>query len=155
VREQAWLNTTLRSTTWRPESADVHTGTGGESGADASMESMDEASIQADLEALLSGTYTPSSIPISIVLPATSDASNTGTPDLGLRMSMPARGSVPGPISIGISIARGGGGYSVSVADAAPMGFGVDVDTDVLGEVVRRGAVWSVAGRVWAAMGSK
>ncbi|KAH9013134.1 hypothetical protein EDB85DRAFT_2296401 [Lactarius pseudohatsudake] len=88
-----------------------------------------------ELRALLSGTYTPLSIPVNVyVAPA------------AVVLTFPERPPIPGMVSISV-VLNGPAGARVEVQGA----MGADVQMATLEEAVRRGGALGLAGRVWAA----
>ncbi|KAI9437579.1 hypothetical protein H4582DRAFT_2111791 [Lactarius indigo] len=125
VREQCWLNEILNGIAWMPEVV-----AGPPIGDSPEAETTEE-----ELRALLSGTYTPLSIPVNVyVAPA------------AVVLSFPERPPMPGMVSISVLL-NGLAGATVEVQGA----MGADVQMATLEEAVRRGGALGLPGRVWAA----
>ncbi|KAH9166246.1 hypothetical protein EDB89DRAFT_1857632 [Lactarius sanguifluus] len=125
VREQCWLNEVLNGIAWMPEVV-VGPPVGDSPNAGATEE---------ELRALLSGTYTPVSIPVNVyVAPA------------AVVLTFPERPPMPGMVSISVLL-NGPAGATVEVQGA----MGADVQMATLEEAVRRGGALGLPGRVWAA----
>ncbi|KAH9055442.1 hypothetical protein EDB87DRAFT_1640875 [Lactarius vividus] len=124
VREQCWLNEVLNGIAWMPE---LVVGPPVCDGPEA--EATEE-----ELRALLSGTYTPLSIPVNVyVAPA------------AVVLTFPERPPMPGMVSISV-VLNGPAGATVEVQGA----MGADVEMSTLEEAVRRGGALGLPGRVWA-----
>jgi hypothetical protein len=101
------------------------------------------------------GTIAPNKLPVSVsIVPA------LGLPQAGaheaLRLMVPGRGPVPGLLDIVVEPrAETKWGFKVAVQDASAGPLGPDVDVDVLEQIVRRGGVFGLAGRVWASSAIK
>jgi len=127
VRDQCWLNETLKGISWMPEAVvgppitEVH----------------DTEATEEELRALLSGTYTPRSIPVNVDVLASA---------AGMGFTFPERPPMPGMVSISV-VLSGAAGATVQVQGA----MGADVQMTTLEEVVRRGGALGLPGRVWAA----
>ncbi|KAH8995300.1 hypothetical protein EDB86DRAFT_3077808 [Lactarius hatsudake] len=88
-----------------------------------------------ELRALLSGTYTPLSVPVDVyVAPA------------AVVLTFPERPPMPGMVSISMLL-NGPAGATVEVQGA----MGADVQMATLEEAVQRGGALGLPGRVWAA----
>ncbi|KAH9166265.1 hypothetical protein EDB89DRAFT_2233005 [Lactarius sanguifluus] len=125
VREQCWLNEVLNGIAWMPEVV-----VGPPVGDNPEAEATEE-----ELRALLSGTYTPVSIPVNVyVAPA------------AVVLTFPERPPMPGMVSISVLL-NGPAGAAVEVQGA----MGADVQMATLEEAVRRGGALGLPGRVWAA----
>ncbi|KAH9166261.1 hypothetical protein EDB89DRAFT_1857615 [Lactarius sanguifluus] len=125
VREQCWLNEVLNGIAWMPEIV-----VGPPLGDNPEAEATEE-----ELRALLSGTYTPVSIPVNVyVAPA------------AVVLTFPERPPMPGMVSISVLL-NGPAGATVEVQGA----MGADVQMATLEEAVRRGGALGLPGRVWAA----
>ncbi|KAI0350193.1 hypothetical protein OH77DRAFT_1507079 [Trametes cingulata] len=152
VREQCWLNETLRSCQWVPE---------GLSRGPEDDTTEDAAVTDDDLQAVLKGTIRPRSIPVNVYLPAHTladplfggtdmDAFSLGgsTPSRRARivMTTPERPPISGLVEIGVTFDPGRPrGVVVDINGA----MGVDLRVDVLEEVCRRGGLFGLPGRVW------
>ncbi|KAH9018014.1 hypothetical protein EDB85DRAFT_1874116 [Lactarius pseudohatsudake] len=125
VRDQCWLNEVLNGIAWMPEVV-----AGPVLGDSPKGEATEE-----ELRALLSGTYTPLSIPVNVyVAPA------------AVVLTFPERPPMPGMVSISV-VLNGPAGARVEVQGA----MGADVQMATLEEAVRRGGALGLPGRVWAA----
>ncbi|KIY65037.1 hypothetical protein CYLTODRAFT_424686 [Cylindrobasidium torrendii FP15055 ss-10] len=143
VREQCWLNEILLGYDWTPE---------GPPSADA--DDTTEAT-EAEVQAILTGTFQPRKIPVSIKLPMDYGAvppSPEGSIDQvqtyrpAILMSAPERTPLPGLVKI-----------SVVYDETRPRGVEVKVqalnanfEVEKLEEACRRGAALGLAGRIWA-----
>lgn len=125
VREQCWLNEILNGIAWMPE-VDTGPPVGDSHEAEATEE---------ELRALLSGTYTPLSIPVNVYVVAPA----------AVVLTFPERPPMPGMVSISVML-NGPAGATVEVQGA----MGADVQMSTLEEAVRRGGTLSLPGRVWA-----
>lgn len=126
VREQCWLNEILNAIAWMPEVvAGPPIGENPEAGA-----------TEEELRALLSGTYTPLSIPVNVYVVAPA----------AVVLTFPERPPMPGMVSISVLL-NGPAGATVEVQGA----MGADVQMSTLEEAVRRGGALALPGRVWAA----
>jgi hypothetical protein len=114
-----------------------------------------EGATNTELDALLNGTYTPAVLPVTVFLPPSMSylPGSSMQTQMAVRMEVPNRGPIPGLVDIGVAVEpERKWGFMVNVSEAAPVGFGVEVDSEVLEQVVRRGGLWGLAGRVWKAM---
>lgn len=126
VRDQCWHNETLNGISWLPEaiagpSATDDPGTG---------------ATEEELRALLTGTYTPRSIPVNIYVLSPA----------GIGLTFPERPPMPGMVMISVALS-GAAGATVKVQGA----MGVDIQMSALEEAVRRGSTLGLPGRIWAA----
>ncbi|KAH9166269.1 hypothetical protein EDB89DRAFT_2233010 [Lactarius sanguifluus] len=113
VREQCWLNEVLNGIAWMPEVV-VGPPVGDSPNAGATEE---------ELRALLSGTYTPLSIPVNVYVASAA-----------VVLTFPERPPMPGMVSISVLL-NGPAGATVEVQGA----MGADVQMATLEEAVRRG----------------
>ncbi|EIN11734.1 hypothetical protein PUNSTDRAFT_98957 [Punctularia strigosozonata HHB-11173 SS5] len=157
VREQCWLNETLRICTWFPE--------GYGAPPESPIPDIDESyeATQAELEAVLNGTITPRKIPVNVVISSpTTDLSVLGpsTSPFPTRITMVAPDPSPmhapglgsGMLEISVMLdARAARGVRVEIGSGMGVGMGTGMDQDVLEEVCRRGGIMGLAGRAWAA----
>ncbi|KAH8995276.1 hypothetical protein EDB86DRAFT_1189311 [Lactarius hatsudake] len=126
VREQCWLNEVLNGIAWMPEVV---------AGPPVLGDNPDAEATEEELRALLSGTYSPLSIPVNVyVAPA------------AVVLTFPERPPMPGMVSITVLL-NGPAGATVEVQGA----MGADVQMVTLEEAVRRGGALGLPGRVWAA----
>ncbi|KAH9171210.1 hypothetical protein EDB89DRAFT_2114611 [Lactarius sanguifluus] len=125
VREQCWLNEVLNGIAWMPEIV-----VGPPLGDNPEAEATEE-----ELRALLSGTYTPLSIPVNVYVASAA-----------VVLTFPERPPMPGMVSISVLL-NGLAGATVEVQGA----MGADVQMATLEEAVRRGGALGLPGRVWAA----
>jgi len=160
VKEQCWLNETLNTCEWAPESSMHLTST-----------AEGEPATEDLLQALLNGTYTPNSIPIEIYLPPPTNAAFSSA-DLSfsvphgiarqppkISMTLPERLPISGLVEIVVSydLTRPKG-VRVDVGGGLGMGIGVEgsgVDVEALEEVCRRGGLFGLGGRVWKGSGGQ
>ncbi|TFY74484.1 hypothetical protein EWM64_g9528 [Hericium alpestre] len=151
VKEQSWLNEMIRACEWKPEASSIVPESSGDEGKAADEE---------ELQALLNGTFTPTRLPINIYLPSapiphpTLPTSPlfppTSVSPPRIVLTLPERPPISGLVEIFVSYdptkARG---VSVDVRGAVP----VELPLEGLEEVVRRGGIWGVPGRVWQRAG--
>ncbi|PCH43561.1 hypothetical protein WOLCODRAFT_103768 [Wolfiporia cocos MD-104 SS10] len=153
VKEQCWLNETLRGYHWLPE---------GLATGEPDDEMSDDESMERDLQAVLKGTLTPRRIPVNVYLPSMPptdslfDANDLASMALShtpqsshakIFMSCPERPPIPGLVEI-----------TVAFDPSRPRGIvldingamGADLRADILEEVCRRGGTLGLPGRVWA-----
>ncbi|KAH9890615.1 hypothetical protein C8Q73DRAFT_704992 [Cubamyces lactineus] len=152
VREQCWLNETLRSCQWVPEGLNP----------DPATEEPDDTTVtDDDLQAVLKGTVQPRKIPVNVSLQsqphadalfggADMDAFSLGGATSQRRpviaMTTPERPPISGLVEIRVSFDPGRPrGVAVDVNGA----MGVDLRVDALEEVCRRGGLFGLPGRVW------
>ncbi|EJD52546.1 hypothetical protein AURDEDRAFT_149252 [Auricularia subglabra TFB-10046 SS5] len=140
VREQAWINEILTTCDWIPDMID--------SGLPAFPNYGDQS-----LDALVTGTYAPDSLPIHITIPpalpslGTEGSAQASLPRLEMAVPMPKRQAEPMmPRTSRIAL---------SLDPSRPKGVCVEVDgvlVDSLDESVRRGGGLGVGGRLWAGL---
>lgn len=122
--------------------------------------SAENAATEALLQAILSGINTPNSIPVEVYLPSTFSPGLPFDVPTNLRqppkisMTLPEKPPISGLVEIivaydqsrpkGVRVEVGGG---IGMGLGLDMGAGIDVET--LEEVVRRGGIFGLGGRVW------
>ncbi|KAF9528552.1 hypothetical protein CPB83DRAFT_315918 [Crepidotus variabilis] len=147
VREQCWLNETLLSCHWAPE---------GLTSAEDDSPADDADATEAELQAVLAGTFTPRKLPVNVTLPSSNETDNLfGPSDLDLAsaskpkivMTAPERPPISGLVEVTVAYdEKESRGINVSLQGA----MGLDISTDNLAEVCRRGGTWGLPGRIWA-----
>lgn len=146
VREQCWLNEILLSCHWVTE------------GLESAEDIIDDSLVtDDDLQAVLSGTFTPRQIPVNVFLPPGSDNAPSnlfGPPDLNFSlasgpriiMTSPERAPIPGFVEITVSHDETKPrGVSIDIQGA----MGCDLKLADLEEICRRGGTLGLSGRVW------
>ncbi|KAI6134610.1 hypothetical protein EV401DRAFT_1846272 [Pisolithus croceorrhizus] len=167
VREQCWLNELLLMSQWQPEDTAVPLQDPTAIDPPSSSTGGTVANATELLASLLEGSLTPRSIPVSVFLPSTSlpPLAHMGM-DFGgsvsplrqtpmIILSSPAKAPATGLVELrvsfvpgssngaGIGLGNGGGDCGVKV-EASP-----GIDTKGMDEIVRRGGIWGLPGRVW------
>ncbi|KZV77924.1 hypothetical protein EXIGLDRAFT_693696 [Exidia glandulosa HHB12029] len=139
VREQAWINELLQSCDWLPDVGDV--------GIPDYNNFGDQT-----LEALLTGTYSPDSLPVHVSIPSSA-------PALGVEESPPSRPMlrmvVPLQRRPGEAMAPRTSVVTLAMDPSRPRGVRVEVNNTLvesLDEPVRRGGGLGIGGRLWAGL---
>ncbi|KAF8813664.1 hypothetical protein BYT27DRAFT_6350544 [Phlegmacium glaucopus] len=147
VREQCWLNEILLGCTWTTEGSQQ-----------PEEENIQDESIptEADLQAILSGTFTPYRIPVNVTLPSGNTTDNLfGPAELDfpppsrpkIVMTSPERPPISGLVEITVTHDETKPrGISVEIQGA----MGSDLKPADLEEICRRGGTLGLPGRVWA-----
>ncbi|KAH9938933.1 hypothetical protein B0H21DRAFT_757581 [Amylocystis lapponica] len=144
VREQCWLNETLRACHWTPEGLF----------ADDDPETDSTDATTDDLQAVLNGTLVPRRIPVNVYLPSpffdAEDSLSLGLAPQGgakIVMTCPERPPISGLVQISVAFDPSRPwGVALHVNGA----MGVDLQIDVLEQVCRRGGLLGLPGRIWA-----
>jgi hypothetical protein len=149
VREQCWLNEILLGCQWSTEGPRSEN----EDTVDDSIVTED------DLQAVLSGNFTPRKIPVNVLLPSGSNNSSDnlfGPPELNFSiasgpriiMTSPERAPISGLVEITVSHDETKPrGVSVDIQGA----MGCDLKLADLEEICRRGGTLGLSGKVWIA----
>ncbi|KAI0071781.1 hypothetical protein K474DRAFT_1668625 [Panus rudis PR-1116 ss-1] len=142
VREQCWLNESIKGCQWVPE---------GIAQPGESEDMVDDEDVgENDLQAVLSGHITPRRIPVNVHISAEMDMFGDH-PLTSLRrskivLSSPERYPITGSVTISVNYdADKPRGVAVSVVG----GIGADLQVDVLEEICRRGGLFGLPGRMW------
>lgn len=154
IREQCWLNEMLQCCDWAPERPTNATSVPDIASAESAQ------ATEAMLQALLSGTNTPTSIPVEVYLPSTFSPglsfdvpANPRQPPK-ISMTLPEKPPISGLVEIIVAYDQSRPkGVRVEVGGGIGMGLGMDmgagIDVEILEEVVRRGGIFGLGGRVW------
>lgn len=157
MKEQCWLNDTLKACEWRLQSS-VSSG--------PTVDQTDSHASEDLLQSLLAGTHKPSMIPVEVIVPSSLPTFTTRDLSYGppsptrhprkpskLTMSFPERPPFSGLVEIIVAYdqTRPNG---VQVEIGSGMGIvmgsqGSGVEWEVLEQVCRRGGTLGLAGRVW------
>ncbi|KZV62816.1 hypothetical protein PENSPDRAFT_590823 [Peniophora sp. CONT] len=148
VREQCWLNESLRLCEWTPNTPSLVPNTDDTGTVNATED---------ELDAVLSGTVTPQKIPVTVSIhtgPASApdsifdDASLTPRTRTSLLFRFPERAPITGLVDLAVSFnADKPRGVEVEVHGAP----GSSLSGDTMEEIVRRGGLFGLPGRVWQA----
>ncbi|KAF9649664.1 hypothetical protein BDM02DRAFT_3094462 [Thelephora ganbajun] len=146
VKKQCWLNEILRGHTWGPESS------GSSSSKELAVSSNEDQASKADLQAVLTGSYQPTQIPVNVYFPPENTSNSeslfepAATNSPCIKMTIPERPPISGLVEISVRMdLTKPKGVSVDVSGA----FSADLNMEVLEEVCRRGGTLSLPGRVW------
>ncbi|VDB95344.1 unnamed protein product [Peniophora sp. CBMAI 1063] len=149
VREQCWLNESLRLCEWKPNTPGVVTAVEDDTGPVNATED--------ELDAILAGTLTPTKIPVTVIIhtgPAPApdsifdDASLTPPTRTSLLSRFPERAPITGLVDLAVSFnADKPRGVEVELRGA----LGANLNGDTMEEIVRRGGLFGLPGRVWQA----
>ena len=148
VREQCWLNESLRLCDWKPNSPGVVPDVDDTGAAGATED---------ELDAVLAGTLTPQKMPVTVIIhtgPAPvpdsifDDASLTPRTRTSLLFRFPERAPITGLVDLAVSFnADRPRGVEVELRGA----LGANLTVDTMEEIVRRGGLFGLPGRVWQA----
>ncbi|KAI6002811.1 hypothetical protein EDD15DRAFT_2157641 [Pisolithus albus] len=165
VREQCWLNELLLMSQWQPEDTVAPPQDPTNIGPSSSSSGATTADATELLASLLEGSLTPKSIPVSVFLPSTPlpplaqshrHASSCAVPHPPRQppmiiLSSPAKAPATDLVELRVSFVPGssngagnGGGDCRVKVEASP-----GIDTKGMDEIVRRGGIWGLPGRVW------
>ena len=165
MKRQCWLNEILCGHVWTPESSDSS------SSKEPVAESNEDQASEADLQAVLAGTfdplpdpcltlvligtagsYHPTQIPVNVYFPPESTPTSESLfgPAVAnspcINMTIPERPPISGLVEISVRMdLTKPKGVSVDVSGA----LSADLNADTLEEVCRRGGALSLPGRVW------
>jgi len=147
VREQCWLNEILLGCNWTTEDS--------QQAGEGNIQD-DSVPTEEDLQAVLSGTFTPYRIPVNVTLPSGSATDSLfGPTELDfpspsrpkIVMTSPERPPISGLVEITVTHDETKPrGISVEIQGA----MGSDLKPTDLEEICRRGGTLGLPGRVWA-----
>ncbi|TDL26215.1 hypothetical protein BD410DRAFT_784285 [Rickenella mellea] len=153
VKEQCWLNESLRTCEWVPESTEPAQDLGGDD--------VNEAT-EADLQAILNGTFEAKRVPVNVFVPyqPTTDplfGDDNGLPGFSLssppqsspRIVMTVQTREASPSQVQITVGHDPTrpkGVRVDVNGSLPF---TTIQVDKLEESARRGGIFGLAGKVW------
>ncbi|KAF9059782.1 hypothetical protein BDP27DRAFT_1340716 [Rhodocollybia butyracea] len=148
VREQCWINEILSGCKWSPEGLNLP----------HELEEEQKNVVEADLDAILSGSIIPLKIPVNVFVPSHSGTPGPifANPDLNemasrvrrtkIVMTSPERPPISGLVEICVSFDETKPrGVNVELNGA----MGVDLRPEVMEEICRRGGTLGLSGRVW------
>lgn len=145
VREQSWLNNVLLACHWTTEGLTME--------ADELPQVEDDTTTEAELEAILNGTFPPRKIPVNVFLPSSAPDPLFDSPETvqnrrpKIIMTVPEHPPMSGLVTITVSYNETRPrGIGIQIAGA----MGADLNTDNLEEICRRGGTLSLPGRIWA-----